>query len=777
MRKIMIFAAVATMFAACTKAVGNSIVVKHPDSLHATIAAEASRVKLTDGHKLVWNTNDLVTVFYKSTAPACWKFDGKDGDTEGTLIPVIEFGEGESMAQIVAVYPSNDSNEAETDGSVKVVVPATQYDGNNPGNVMVARSDDDNLTFKSVVGWIELRLTGSKSVGEIVVKGNNGEHLAGRAKIGTDLSANIVGDESETISLVCSSPVALSETPRVFDIALVPQTLEKGITVTVKYTDGTSFEKSTSNKVAIQRNHIKPFKKIAAEAEPALPEVIKILAIGNSFSADAVEQELYPLFAAVNQKVVIGDLYIGGCPLDKHADNAATDAAAYSYRKIVAGTLTKTDNVKMSEALADEDWTFISMQEGAGYHGFYNTTYNDITHSMEPALTDLVKAVQEKCPKARLIYHAPWAAQKGYTGKKFSYYGFDQDVMNQMIGTATKEVLAAHPEFDLFMNSMDAVQNARTSYIGDNMNRDGWHLNYTTGRYTVGCLWFEKIMGQSVVGNPYHPSSISETTAKVCQTAAHEACEHPYTVTDLSYFEKPADEGGDDANKKVLAKWYFSPDRAVADGCSMTWTGQTTAGIYRYSLEAGERGYYKANETGSGKISYVQIDKTQWSGKGNCAGLSILKATNGGQPQMCGPMPGDYWQFETTTGQEFAEGTQLHIIYTYNPGSYGAKYWLIEYKDGQEFKPVPAFECKTETLALSNETITYNMAYTTAQKIIEFTVTLENPTVDFVVRQRCCSEYQVNNKWFDYPNVKCVSRIAGDPNNIEKPLPVMSQVL
>ena len=38
---------------------------------------------------------------------------------------------------------------------------------------------------------------------------------------------------------------------------------------------------------------------------PVLPETVKILAIGNSFSADAVEQELYGLFEAVGQKVVI----------------------------------------------------------------------------------------------------------------------------------------------------------------------------------------------------------------------------------------------------------------------------------------------------------------------------------------------------------------------------------------------------------------------------------------------------------------------------------------
>lgn len=518
-----------------------------------------------------------------------------------------------------------------------------------------------------------------------------------------------------------------------------------------------------------------PSDKPGDDPTPTLPEVIKILAIGNSFSADAVEQELYPLFEAIGQKVIIGDMYIGGCPLVDHAQNAKTDAAAYSYRKIVNGTKTTTASVKLSTALADEDWTFISVQEGAGYHGFYNKTYNGTTHSMEPDLTTLVNIVKAKCPKATLVYHAPWAAKTGYTGVKFSYYGFDQKVMYNMICDATKEVLAAHPEFKVFMNSMDAVQNARTSYIGDNMNRDGWHLNFTTGRYTVGCLWFEKIMGQSVVGNKYRPEGMSETTALVCQSAAHQACEHPYTISDLSSFEKPADEGGESLNLKTLAKWYFSPTRSVDDGGVKTWTGQDALGVYRYSNEPGERGYFNANEVGSGKISYVQIDKTQWPGDN--AGLSILNVSNGGQPVMAGPMPGDYWQFETTGGNEFAEGTQLHIIYTYNPGNYGAKYWMMEYKDGDTFKPVPAFESKTTTITLSGETITYNMAFTSDQKQVEFTVTLENPTSEFVVRQRCCSAYQVNEKWFGTPNVKCVSRIAGDPNNEAKPLPTLSQVL
>ena len=57
--------------------------------------------------------------------------------------------------------------------------------------------------------------------------------------------------------------------------------------------------------------------------------VIKILAIGNSFSQDAIETNLLELAQAENIKVVIGNLYIGGASLDLHWNNAKDDKAAY----------------------------------------------------------------------------------------------------------------------------------------------------------------------------------------------------------------------------------------------------------------------------------------------------------------------------------------------------------------------------------------------------------------------------------------------------------------
>ena len=65
--------------------------------------------------------------------------------------------------------------------------------------------------------------------------------------------------------------------------------------------------------------------------------VIKVLAIGNSFSEDAIEQYLYELAAAQGDSLVIGNAYIGGCSIDRHWSNAQTGKPEYRYRKIVGG--------------------------------------------------------------------------------------------------------------------------------------------------------------------------------------------------------------------------------------------------------------------------------------------------------------------------------------------------------------------------------------------------------------------------------------------------------
>lgn len=65
--------------------------------------------------------------------------------------------------------------------------------------------------------------------------------------------------------------------------------------------------------------------------------IVKILAIGNSFSEDAIEQNLFEILEAEGIPAIIGNMYIGGCSLETHLNNARSDAPNYDYRKVVNG--------------------------------------------------------------------------------------------------------------------------------------------------------------------------------------------------------------------------------------------------------------------------------------------------------------------------------------------------------------------------------------------------------------------------------------------------------
>ena len=90
----------------------------------------------------------------------------------------------------------------------------------------------------------------------------------------------------------------------------------------------------------------------ATTAKPAEPKKsIKILAIGNSFSVDAMEHLWYLLYEQGYTEIILGNLYIGGCSLDTHWDNIQNDTGAYQYYISRFSTWSSTKNYKLSTAL------------------------------------------------------------------------------------------------------------------------------------------------------------------------------------------------------------------------------------------------------------------------------------------------------------------------------------------------------------------------------------------------------------------------------------------
>lgn len=258
-------------------------------------------------------------------------------------------------------------------------------------------------------------------------------------------------------------------------------------------------------------------------------DAIRILAIGNSFSADAVESYLSPLAEADGVELIIGNMYIGGCSLETHWKNAQGNLPAYSYRKIVNGELVITENIQLSTAIKDEKWDVITFQQVSSNSGQVDTYF--------PYITNLLQYVKDEAinPKMKFALHQTWAYASNSSHSGFVNYNNNQGQMYRAIVETVNHV-AEQTKIEIIIPAGTAVQNGRTSFIGDNFCRDGYHLSLGIGRYTAACIWYEKLVQRHVIGNPFVPEGMSPIEATIAQHAASDAVAEPNDTTSLAHF-------------------------------------------------------------------------------------------------------------------------------------------------------------------------------------------------------------------------------------------------
>lgn len=256
------------------------------------------------------------------------------------------------------------------------------------------------------------------------------------------------------------------------------------------------------------------------------PKSLYILAIGNSFSWDAMEY-LYQILQELGYKdIFLGNLYIGGCTLATHANNITQNSGAYEYRTNSNGSWGSTNGFSANTAMKERDWDFVSMQQASGSSGMPDT--------YDPYLSTIVAAVKKNCPNAKRMWHMTWAYQGNSTHSEFSKYGKNQMAMYEAIVNCVKTKVVARGDFDFVIPCGTAVQNLRTSYLGDTITRDGYHMSYNNGRLLTGLMWARQITGKSIADITYKPSSYSYTTDQitVIKDAVEKAYVKPYEVTE-----------------------------------------------------------------------------------------------------------------------------------------------------------------------------------------------------------------------------------------------------
>ena len=293
MKRLLLFTVVATLFSACVKDITEnrpgieSSADEAPETLTVGFEDDVeTRIQLNESQKTVWTNGDLVSVFYRSDANQKWQYKGETGARVADLTRIDEGVAGESMKRVVVVYPYNKNYYINTETyNIQATLPAVQTYMKDSygldGNIMISSGEYNDISLKSVCGWLKLQMTGNGQIVEsITLKGNNGEQVAGELYINSaDATATLASaagdsDDGQTgglggglvfedkiikeVKLDCGEGIELGAEATAFYIALPPQTFEKGFTVEIECAEHLTYTKSTDKSLTIERNHIHP---------------------------------------------------------------------------------------------------------------------------------------------------------------------------------------------------------------------------------------------------------------------------------------------------------------------------------------------------------------------------------------------------------------------------------------------------------------------------------------------------------------------------------------
>ena len=226
-------------------------------------------------------------------------------------------------------------------------------------------------------------------------------------------------------------------------------------------------------------------------------KTIKILSFGNSFSQDA-HQWLPYISASAGVDVILGNLSIAGQSLQGQHEQITGNLTNYTYFKktTIDGNVSNQilgDNNSYLDALLDEDWDIITLQQSSDLSG--------VTSSYQPYLNNIINTLRSDStnPDVRFALHLTWAYSSDSVHGSFPTYGNDVMQMYNQITDSNMDALISS-DIDILIPTGTAVQNARAnSYLNDvgtELTRDGHHLNYGIGRYIAGLTFFDVLIAK-----------------------------------------------------------------------------------------------------------------------------------------------------------------------------------------------------------------------------------------------------------------------------------------
>ena len=281
----------------------------------------------------------------------------------------------------------------------------------------------------------------------------------------------------------------------------------------------------------------------------AQKDTLRILAIGNSFSWNAVEQNLSAIALADGKCAIIGNMYIGGCSLERHCSNIAVASTndmfrpyktTWSYASLedqsavpFAASLTKDEwtdgrtgrlrsemKSNIPAMLVGDRWDVVTIQQ-ASHLSWQPDSYH-------PFGDDLVATIRKLAPQARIMVQQTWS----YTpyDARLKKWGIDPPAMHARLKAAYAAFAKAY-KFEIIPTG-DAVQHFRKAMpspdgitgdpCGQPKGRDKFHLN-REGEYLQACVWLGALFNCDVTKLSYRPDFLSEERAVQMRLSAKAA--------------------------------------------------------------------------------------------------------------------------------------------------------------------------------------------------------------------------------------------------------------
>ena len=273
-----------------------------------------------------------------------------------------------------------------------------------------------------------------------------------------------------------------------------------------------------------------------------------MLTVGNSFADNALTY-LTQIVESGGHKLVVGKANLGGCTLERHWNHVAQFEADPNDD---AGSPYRGGKYSLREMLTKEEWDFVTIQQ-VSYKSHDPKTY-------QPFADNLHDYIRKYAPDATILVHQIWAyriddprftpANEGrephthavmYQQVRDAYHAL-ADRLNLRILPSGDAMYRADTDekwgyrvdrtFDFDNASYPSLPNQTYSLHtgwtwkkqGDGtraLKLDGHHAS-ASGKFLLGCVWYEALFNENVVSNRYLPKGMDPDYAAFLRKTAHQ---------------------------------------------------------------------------------------------------------------------------------------------------------------------------------------------------------------------------------------------------------------